>query len=367
MTSPSPSRAACPSATADGGAAPVFRLFACCVPVRGARRSIVCDLGRQTYRFIPNSLFEILTEHRDRSLPEIKQLYGHEHDAEIDRYFEVLAAEELGFWCDEPEAFPPLDLAWQAPERITNAILDVDAGSAHDYGAILGQLDDLGCRALQLRCFHAPALAEVERMLAPTVRGRLRSIELLLGHRAELTWEALVALCGRHPRLFRVTVHGAPEEGSRELPGSAAVVEMRREAIASPACCGCVHPSWFAPNMEAFLEAQRHNSCLNRKVSVDARGDIRGCPSLARSFGNVREVSLHAAVAQRDFTALWEINKDQIEVCRDCEFRYICTDCRAYLSRPDDLYSKPAKCRYDPYGAEWRRTAGQESGAPAST
>jgi SPASM domain peptide maturase of grasp-with-spasm system len=345
----------------------VFRLFACCVAVRGARRSVICDLGRQTYRFIPNGLFEILTEHRDKTLPAIKAHFEHRFDRQIDRYFAALADEELGFWCDEPESFPDLDLTWQAPERITNAILDIDRRSAHDYASVLSQLDDLGCKALQVRCFDALAPAEIERLLAPTVRGRLRSIELLLAHAPGVSWEQLEDLCRRHPRLFRVTVHSAPHDASREVPDSTAVIEMRCEVISSPACCGCVHPSWFAPNLATFIEAQRHNSCLNRKLAVDARGEIRNCPSLGRSFGNAGEVSLHSALAHRDFAALWQINKDQIDVCRDCEFRYICVDCRAYLSRPDDRYSKPAKCGYDPYSAQWRSTAGQESGAPASS
>jgi SPASM domain peptide maturase of grasp-with-spasm system len=363
MTSTNPSAGASRSADAE----PVFRLFACCVPVRGARRSVICDLGRQTYRFIPNGLFDILTEHRDKSLTAIKRHFDHRYDREIERYFAVLVDEELGFWCDEPEAFPPLDLDWQAPERITNAILDIDERSAHDYAAILAQLDDLGCRGLQVRCFAAIDPAAIERLLAPTVRGRLRAIELLLAHAPGLTFEVLADLCRRHPRIFRLTVHSAPHDDSRELQGTTVVIEHRREAIDSPACCGCVHASWFAPNLGTFLEAQRHNTCLNRKISVDARGEIRNCPSLGLSFGNVREVSLHAAVAHRDFAALWQINKDQIEVCRDCEFRYICVDCRAYLSRPDDRYSKPAKCGYDPYTAQWSCTAGQESGAPVSS
>jgi hypothetical protein len=45
--------------------------------------------------------------------------------------------------------------------------------------------------------------------------------------------------------------------------------------------------------------------------------------------------------------------KDQIEVCKDCEFRYICTGCRAYLEDPEDIHSKPLKCGYNPYTCEW--------------
>lgn len=44
---------------------------------------------------------------------------------------------------------------------------------------------------------------------------------------------------------------------------------------------------------------------------------------------------------------------DQIHICKDCEFRHICTDCRAYIEDPDDIYSKPLKCGYNPYTGEW--------------
>ena len=38
---------------------------------------------------------------------------------------------------------------------------------------------------------------------------------------------------------------------------------------------------------------------------------------------------------------------------KDCEFRYICTDCRAYVEDPEDILSKPLKCGYNPYTGEW--------------
>jgi SPASM domain peptide maturase of grasp-with-spasm system len=336
---------------------PVFVLFACCVPVKGARRSALCDLERQSAQPIPNGLYEILTEHAGKTTGEIKEVYGHEYDREIDEYFEFLLAHEFGFFSREPDRFPPLDLTWEAPERITNAILDVDADSDHDYGKIFAELDDLGCKALEVRCFHRAAEAELRAILDAARHGRLRSIDLLVGSSPELTPEALEQLATDYRRVSSIVVHSSPE--SRRLPPfrTGVTVAYRREVIDSPRCCGQIHPGYFVPNLETFLEAQKHNTCLNRKISIDARGEIRNCPSLPRSFGNARQVSLHSALAQRDFTALWTINKDQIAVCKDCEFRYICTDCRAYLTDASDLYSKPSKCTYDPYTAEWQPPA----------
>jgi SPASM domain peptide maturase of grasp-with-spasm system len=342
---------------------PVFRLFACCIPVRGARRSVVCDLQRQSFQFIPDGLYEILTEHAGETVAAIKARYDHEYDEEIDEYFAFLLRHELGFWCTAPDRFPPLDLTWEAPERITNAIIDVDERSDHDYAKIFGELDDLGCKALEVRCFHRPRLGELHAILEAARSGRLRSIDLLAGHGPELTPEALAALAAEHRRVSSIVVHSSPE--SRRMPPDrrGVAVSYRREVIDSPRCCGQVHPGYFAIDLETFAEAQKHNTCLNRKISIDVRGEIRNCPSLPRSFGNAREVPLHSALAQRDFAALWSINKDQIAICKDCEFRYICTDCRAYLVDAADLYSKPSKCTYDPYTAEWQQPPGERTPA----
>lgn len=37
-----------------------------------------------------------------------------------------------------------------------------------------------------------------------------------------------------------------------------------------------------------------------------------------------------------------------------CEFRYICTDCRAFLVDPRDSRSKPLKCGYNPESGLWK-------------
>jgi SPASM domain peptide maturase of grasp-with-spasm system len=329
-----------------------FKLFACCVPVLGARRSTICDLQRQTFRFIPNGLYEILTEHRDKPIAEVQAVYDHEFDAEIEEYFEFLLANELGFLCDDPSLFPDLDLEWRTPERITNAIIDIDSRSSHDFAQIAAELDDLGCKHLQLRFFDGIGLADLDAILSHTRQGRLRSIDLVVRDNPEMTVPALEELCAEHRRIASILVHSAAEEGDTELPSGVAVA-FRARTIDSPRCCGEVNPAYFVTNLPTFTEAQTHNSCLNRKISVDTRGDIKNCPSMARSFGNAAETSLHDALAQRDFRELWSINKDQIAVCRDCEFRYVCTDCRAYLTDPGDRYSKPSKCTYDPYTARW--------------
>ena len=94
------------------------------------------------------------------------------------------------------------------------------------------------------------------------------------------------------------------------------------------------------------------NGCLNRKISIDETGKVKNCPSMTKEFGHINDTSLTTIAHDKDFQKPWNINKDSIDTCKDCEYRYICTDCRAYTT-DGGLHSKPAKCQYDPYTGKW--------------
>ena len=72
------------------------------------------------------------------------------------------------------------------------------------------------------------------------------------------------------------------------------------------------------------------------------------------TFGKVKNISqLSSIIRSQEFHKNWKITKDQISICKDCEFRHVCSDCRAYLQEPQNSLSKPLKCNYDPYTASW--------------
>lgn len=74
---------------------------------------------------------------------------------------------------------------------------------------------------------------------------------------------------------------------------------------------------------------------------------------MEKSFGHIKDTTLIEAIDKPKFKEFWNITKDQIHVCKDSEFRYVCTDCRAYIENPEDILSKPLKCGYNPYTGEW--------------
>ncbi|MFM5906315.1 MAG: hypothetical protein ACKOPO_01795 [Novosphingobium sp.] len=106
---------------------------------------------------------------------------------------------------------------------------------------------------------------------------------------------------------------------------------------------------YIVPNL--FAELRSYNGCLNRKISVRADGTICNCPSLKASYGT--DLALLPQISERpEFRACWTLKKDSLAVCSRCEFRYVCTDCRAYLAS-DLSHEKPARCGYDPDSGVW--------------
>lgn len=333
----------------------VFRLYGNCVPVRGARRSLLCDLQKGRAHFIPNGLYGILTELGHLSVEEIKDSFERECDAVIDGYMEFLVREDYGFFTDEPEKFPPVPLEWDRPEAVTNAIIDADRDSAHDYGAILDQLDELGCQALQLRCHDALSREELFQLLQATGGRRLRHLDLILAYTPELDLECLGELCLQHQWVYRILLHSSPFDDTRRLEPLGTYVVFQSAKFDADHC-GQVEVGYFSVNLQHFSEAQHFNTCLNRKLSITADGEIKNCPSMLRSLGNVRTTALADAVRHPSLVQLGRITKDQVEVCRECEFRYICTDCRVYTRDFRHPYAKPRRCGYDPRTATWTET-----------
>jgi SPASM domain peptide maturase of grasp-with-spasm system len=264
----------------------------------------------------------------------------------------MLTAEGYGFWCDEQERFPKFDLSWERPEKITNAIIDVDSSSKHDYHSLFSQLDELGCQALQIRAYDELTLADLGEILDHCERFRFRHLDLVIKFQPELTAETLSAFCTDHQLVARITVHSSPRKFRLRADPFAIVIDYYTSPV-TPSSCGVVSPRFFTLTVEHFTEAQNFNTCLNRKISIAPDGEIKACPAMSHSLGNACHTKLKSVVNDPKLVQIGSITKDQVAVCRDCEFRYVCTDCRAYTQNAADPYSKPAKCTYDPYTATW--------------
>lgn len=299
---------------------------------------------------IPNDLYDLLENHDRSTLDEIKIAYEGKFDDVIEEYFEFLVAKDLGHWVQQEQLalFPKLDLDWDSPSMITNAIIDHDSDSNHDHEAIIEQLNVLGCQHLLLRFYNEVKPNELDQIFSILDGSRILSVEVVVRYSSDL-YNEITGLRERHGRLRKTLMHGAPKDE---------IIDPRWHLISTEMTdqnhCGAISSYYFSINVKTFSEAQAHNTCLNQKISINTRGEIMNCPTMEKSYGNINDVRLESVLEDADYLSYWGINKDQIDVCRDCEFRYICTDCRAFLG--DSRYGKPEKCDYDPYADEYNES-----------
>ncbi|MCB1194370.1 MAG: radical SAM protein [Leptospiraceae bacterium] len=95
----------------------------------------------------------------------------------------------------------------------------------------------------------------------------------------------------------------------------------------------------------------KHN-CFSSKIYIDVNLDVYPCVMERKvSYGNMMNQDLSQILTSNN--NLFNFTKDNIEECKDCEFRYACFDCRP--NNPSENFSaKPWYCSYDPYIGKWK-------------
>ncbi|MCL0078067.1 radical SAM protein [Dehalococcoidia bacterium] len=98
---------------------------------------------------------------------------------------------------------------------------------------------------------------------------------------------------------------------------------------------------------EDFIARLHGHGCWRGKIAIASTGDVFPCIAARDiALGNVKQQSLPDIIISDHLKQIWELSKDKIESCRDCEYRYACFDCRV---RAGNLTGKPTDCSYNPY------------------
>lgn len=331
-----------------------LKLFSCCFATKGFLRSIIVDTQRSEFYFVPNELYEILITDQEVTFKEILIKYGKENESIINEYVSFLLEKDLAFFTKEPKAFPEISQDFTSPRRITNAIIDMDENSSYDCSNAIKELDALDCEGLQIRIFCLKPIGFYNALaIILNETNQLKTVEIVMPFNAEFVKEkSYSAILKKCILINRLIIFNSPyTEEIFEKIGS--ILFFTKCAILNESHCGNISKEYFTTDIENIIESIQYNSCLYKKVSIDRFGNIKNCPSMTKSFGHIGQSSIKDIIRDTEFTSIWHINKDQIKICKDCEFRSVCTDCRAYLQNPKDIYSKPSKCKYNPYTAIW--------------
>ena len=335
------------------------KVFSNCIPVKGASRSVLCDVHKGDVRLIPNALYNLFPFFDTINKEDILAFYGDENIKIVQEYIDFLIESKSAFCCpkEDLECFPLIDISeFHTPFAITNAIIELGKVNAKYLLNVIDELNSVLCQALEIRLTDKIELLELKLLLSlfNTPHVHINELHIIVPENNDWSLDTIKKEFDNHQRLTSIIICDASkEEHHVSFFGDNSAITYTHRSAYLPGCCGNFVPGDFITNLPFFTESQHYNTCLNRKLAIDIDGNIKNCPSLPQSFGNIKEVKLIDVIENKEFSKKWYINKDQIKVCQDCEFRHVCMDCRAYLEDPEDLYSKPLKCGYNPYTMEW--------------
>ncbi len=343
-----------------------FVLSSGCKVVKGASRSVIIDTLRNDVQIITNQYYDLIQQlNRQR----VYQVASQIDEASLNNFYDFLnymLDHEFGFLTATPELFP------EAPETVhddhlslRDAIVEIDPHhfDSEGFATIVQQLDSLNCLDLQLRFLATVDLNLLTDVIKVVDATSIQYLEVHLADIGKMEQETLFRLIEDHPTLANVFVYGSArsyvvdcniyqDNYHHTLLGKVFYIQSPLDINN----CGVIsfHHLNF-DNIHSHNLHKKFNGCLYKKLTIDRFGNIKNCPSMGKSFGNSKDKSLKEILNTDEFQVLWMIKKDDIAVCKDCEFRYSCSDCRAFIADRKDIYSKPLKCGYNPYSNEWEK------------
>lgn len=336
----------------------ILYLLASNILCRGVRRSIIIETLSNKYHFIPNALADIIESTSGKiNFDFIRNQYESDSHAIkcLNEYENFLVENDLALLINESAVnhFPKLSLNFNDPKRINNAVIDIDDFSMARLDLIMSQLKGLNCDVAQIRIWRPIEMSDLSKILEIVQQNEISTANLDILFSDELN-ENLPWIIKRFQFIHIITIFNSPKNLIEpHLLFTSGITIFTKKKLDNPNQCGCVSKEYFNCGQKHISESLAFNTCLNKKISVDVNGNIKNCPSSNNSFGNISSHLLADIIKKRKFQQHWRIHKDKIKVCSGCEFRYICTDCRTFLQDPNDPYSKPLKCGYDPFTMKW--------------
>ena len=337
-----------------------LKIFSECFFIKGYNRSIIYDLPRSVYFFIPNSLLETIIGNENKNCEEIYTGKNEEENTIIQSYIDFLKSKDVIFFCDEDELdfFPELDLTWDYPAKITNTRIDVKDISILKKSLIFIEL--LFCHNIQIVFSHEVNIPTLTDILIQLDSKGVKHIELVFPYHITYTEKKMRELSKRFTRLKSISIYNS--KTNRIITNYPyAKIFFIKSMLGNPKNVQTKYIENFMINIRLFTESQKHHTYFNRKLYIGIEGEIKNAPECEKEFGYIQDVKdigeLKQIIASPEFQKYWYVNKDSCNVCKDCEFRHMCVDNRLPYQRIDGSWYHKTECNYNPYISKW---AGEE-------
>lgn len=332
-----------------------FRFFSNCFWVEGYKESIIVDVQRSTFFPISNLAYDVFNTLNDHSfsVEELKEANNNEMDEGIDKYIDFFISNEIGFFTDIPESFPPINLQWYSPRLLATGIAEFGIESNYNLKSVLEKFISFRCLNVQIRILSFEVFQRVIEALKCITDSSIKGVELLVNYSASLTVADIIEVLEMFPRVIRIIVYNSPENKRLKEHKFSRVNRIFFDTKdISEITKNKVTLNHFEANIRVFVESQKHNVGLNQCCSINKFGEVKNYLSHKSKFGNVSADCIEGIVSSTKFQKQWNISNDKIEKCKECQFRYICSNQSEVVMKKGKYY-KVDNCGFNPHKNKW--------------
>lgn len=317
-----------------------YVMYSSCVLVSGYNRDVIYDLQRGKMFYVPKELSPQL------KIPQkIDDISG-----DLLIFSEFLEKEDILFKTKTPSYFPPLEVNTNAVDCVeiqSLVLLIEDVSKLKDLKPLVERLVIGYLRIDFTSDFDMKRSKEVNEFFDGL--SSLRSEVLFYNLETSESKESLLNVFTNEINSMYLidssvdeTTHINDDVGRYLFTINKNLLEDNRVPTIES----------FRINIEMFNEANVSNSFYNKRIYVtedkEAYFDYT-LQSKACSLVNFSKKEFLERIENSPFN----IPKDKIEICKDCEYRYMCLDNRT-ISRNHSVYEYDSSCNYDPYTSTWK-------------
>jgi SPASM domain peptide maturase of grasp-with-spasm system len=340
-----------------------IHIFSNCILIDGINRGIIYDLQRHTFEYVPKMLINFLREVNGNKLENtLKKYILNDNKVLFDEYLNFLINNEFVFFNYLPKKnFPLISKIFNRPYKITNLIIDISNKNIEIIEKIVNTIDFIGVESLQLRFFKNNFTLYFNEVMDKLFNSSVRSIEIIVDNNDLFSCE-IDEITLKYNKIVKVIIFNSTKNEIIHLKKTKALLLLTKEKITYNSK-NIIDISNFSVNIDLYVESVNYNNYFHRKLYIDSEVKIKNSPELENDFGTLSDNNtegLLEIINSDSFQKYWKIKKDDILVCKNCEYKYMCVDSRVPIKLAENYYFNE-ECNYNPYISKWKDENGYKN------
>lgn len=327
------------------------------MPVKGYLRSIIYDIQRGDSYFIPNAMLSFIKKINKKNLMS-ELIVKYINKGENSNYLNFLLDNELVFFTGlaDKNLFPNIDENYESPEFLYK--LDICLNDKLNVNFLNNILDKFNLSIINIRVNFSKQENILDKFLEEIRYSTLRNINLYFDDTI-FNYDMLKYFkTEKRINLIYLSFKLEHIEVLKEYKNKIFVYNSFKNT-------SNLSSSSFVIETNVFLESQNNNTYYNKSLYIDSNNNISNSLLYETFFGNVNEIKsindFLFIIKTEEFQKYWHISKSSLDICKVCEFRYMCIDSRVPIQRKKNEWFFEIECNYNPFIAKWKGEKGYKN------